>query len=101
MVERCLPVSALTALKTHGLTEAEIYELVLPRRTYSHRKTKGQRLSREESDRAVRLARITSLAEHVFADETKAARWLRKPKRRFDSRTPLEMLLTEAGRAPR
>jgi putative toxin-antitoxin system antitoxin component (TIGR02293 family) len=51
----------------------------------------------EESDRAVRLARITALAEEVFGSEEKAFRWLRKPKRRFGSRTPLEMLGTEAG----
>ena len=52
---------------------------------------------REESDKVVRIARITALAEKVFGNEEKAFRWLRKPKRRFASRTPLEVLATEAG----
>lgn len=64
---------------------------------FTHRKTKRQPLTREESDKAVRFARLTALAEAVFGNEAKASRWLRKPKRRFASRTPLAMLATEAG----
>jgi putative toxin-antitoxin system antitoxin component (TIGR02293 family) len=37
------------------------------------------------------------LAEEVFGDDAKAARWLRKPKVRFEGRTPMEVLRTEAG----
>ena len=51
----------------------------------------------EESDKAVRVARLTSLADEVFGDDEKAGRWLRKPKQPFDKRCPLEMLRTEAG----
>jgi putative toxin-antitoxin system antitoxin component (TIGR02293 family) len=54
-------------------------------------------LTHDESDRAVRIARITSQAEEVFGDDAKAARWLRKPKARFEGRVPLELLRTEAG----
>jgi uncharacterized protein (DUF2384 family) len=54
-------------------------------------------LTHDESDRAVRIARISSLAEEVFADDAKASRWLRKPKVRFEDRSPFEMLRTEAG----
>ena len=35
--------------------------------------------------------------EEVFGDDAKASRWLRKAKSRFDGRSPLEMLRTEAG----
>lgn len=97
LVERRLSVRSVVSLAQHGLAEQEIYALVLPRRTLTHRRAKHQLLTREESDKAVRLARITALAEQVFADHAKAARWLRKPKRRFASRTPLEMLATETG----
>ena len=45
----------------------------------------------------MRLARITSLAEEVFGSEEKAARWLRKPKERFEDRSPLQVSRTEAG----
>jgi putative toxin-antitoxin system antitoxin component (TIGR02293 family) len=54
-------------------------------------------LSGEESDRAVRIATITSMAEQVFGDSERAWRWLRKPKKHFDGRTPMDQLGTEAG----
>ena len=54
-------------------------------------------LNRDESDRAVRIARILALAEGVFGDHEKALRWLRKPKRRFENRSPLELLVTDVG----
>lgn len=41
--------------------------------------------------------RVIAHAEAVFVDPKKAARWMQKPKRRFEGRTPLEMLATEAG----
>jgi putative toxin-antitoxin system antitoxin component (TIGR02293 family) len=51
----------------------------------------------EESDRAIRTARITGLAEKVFGDDTKASRWLRKPKTRLHGQTPIDLLTSEAG----
>ena len=45
----------------------------------------------------MRVARITAMAEQVFGEPERAWRWLRKPKRRFDGKTPVEMLATEAG----
>ena len=97
LVEQRLPLHSLLSLTKQGFSEQEVYALVLPRRTFTHRKTKHQPLTREESDKVVRLARITALAETVFGNETKASRWLRKPKRRFASRSPLSLLGTEAG----
>jgi putative toxin-antitoxin system antitoxin component (TIGR02293 family) len=79
------------------MTDEEIYSLILPRRTLAHRKSRLEPLTHDESDRAVRIARITSLAEEVFGEDAKAARWLRKPKSRFDGRSPFELLSTEAG----
>jgi len=97
LVEDRLPLTTVESLSTHGITDQEIYSFILPRRTLVHRKSRSEPLTHDESDRVVRIARITSLAEEVFADEAKAARWLRKPKARFDQRTPLEAARTEAG----
>jgi putative toxin-antitoxin system antitoxin component (TIGR02293 family) len=97
LVEERLPLASVEALSTHGMTDEEIYRFIVPRRTLVHRKTRHEPLTHEESDRAVRMARITSLAEEVFGDDAKASRWLRKPKVRFDQKTPLEMLRSEAG----
>lgn len=97
VVERGLPLTTVESLSSHGISDEEIYAFVLPRRTLAHRRSRQELLTEEESDRAVRLARITSLAEEVFGDDAKAARWLRKPKVRFAGRSPMELLRTEAG----
>lgn len=97
LVEQRLPASTITSLVRGGLSDAEVYQLIVPRRTLSHRMAKHQPLSTEESDKAVRVARITAMAEHVFRAPEPAWRWLRKPKRRFEGKSPIEMLATEAG----
>lgn len=97
LVEQRLPLSSVESLTSHGLSDDEIYKYVVPRRTLVHRRSKREPLTHDESDRAVRIARITSLAEEIFGDDAKAGRWLRKPKIRFDGRTPMEVLRTEAG----
>jgi putative toxin-antitoxin system antitoxin component (TIGR02293 family) len=97
LVEDRLSIQVIGALVKHGLTDNEVYALIIPRRTLAHRKLKREPLSQEESERAVRVARITALAEAVFGDPAQALRWLRKPKRRFERRTPLELLATETG----
>ena len=97
MVERCLPLTSLESLTSHGMSEAEIYSLIVPRRTLARRRTRQETLTADESDRAVRIARILGLAEEVFGDDAKAARWLRKAKVRFEGRAPHGLLRTEAG----
>ena len=96
-IENRLSVNVIAALRKHGVSDAEIYCLVIPRRTLAHRKAKHEPLTREESDRAVRLARMTALAERVLGDKDKAQCWLHQPKRRFAGRTPLNMMNTETG----
>ena len=96
-VEKRLPAAAVKALVRGGLSDAEVYQLIVPRRTLAHRIAKHQPLSRDESDKAVRVARIAAMAEQVFGEPARAWRWLRKPKGRFDGRTPVDMLATEAG----
>jgi|SRR5580658_1184918 putative toxin-antitoxin system antitoxin component (TIGR02293 family) len=97
LVEQRLPAVALKSLVRGGVSDAEIYRLIVPRRTLAHRIAKRQPLSREESDKAVRVARIATMAERTFQDAGKAWRWLRKPKRRFEVRAPMDMLATETG----
>ena len=96
-VESRLSLCTISSLIKNGLTENEVYSLIIPRRTLSHRKSNRDALNRDESDRAVRIARILALAEGVFGNHEKALRWLRKPKRRFENRSPLELLVTDVG----
>jgi putative toxin-antitoxin system antitoxin component (TIGR02293 family) len=97
LVEERLPLSALGSLLAHGISTVEIHDLIVPRRRLAYRKVRNQSLSLFESDRVVRVVRITSQAEEIFGDDTKAVRWLRSPKTRFEGRTPLDMLRTETG----
>ena len=97
LVEKRLPATAVKALVRGGLSDAEVYQLIVPRRTLAHRIAKHQPLSQDESDKAVRVARITAMAEQGFGEPARAWRWLRKPKSRFEGKTPVDMLATEAG----
>jgi len=89
-------VAILDELMAHGFTSEELFDLVVPRRTLGRRRQAGQ-LSPEESDRAVRLARITAHAERVFGDPAKAHRWLRKPSPMIEGSVPLALLRSETG----
>jgi putative toxin-antitoxin system antitoxin component (TIGR02293 family) len=91
------PPEALRSLSAGGYSEAEIFELVVPRRTLARRQAMKQPLTVEETDKALRLARIADLARRVFGDDDKAHRWLRKPKRELSGRTPLAYLASERG----
>src|SRR5713226_7670024 len=68
LVEKQLPATAVKALVRGGLSVAEVYQLIVPRRTLAHRMAKHQPLSKEESDKAVRVARITAMPEQVFGE---------------------------------
>ncbi|HKV92372.1 MAG TPA: antitoxin Xre/MbcA/ParS toxin-binding domain-containing protein [Candidatus Angelobacter sp.] len=97
LVESRLPVSVVFDLMRHGVLEKEIYSVIVPRRTLQHRRARKEKLSREESERAVRLARLATLTERVFGDRDAGMRWLRAPKKRFHGRTPMDMMATETG----
>ena len=97
LVEKRLPVTTIQSLVRGGFSDAEVYQLIVPRRTLAHRISRGEPLSKAESDKAVRVARIAAMSEQAFGEPERAWRWLRKPKRRFDGKTPIEMLATETG----
>lgn len=97
VVEARLPTNVIDRLRDCGVTDEEVYALVVPRRTLTHRRARREALSRDESDRAVRLARVAALSEQVFGDAERAWRWLRAPKRQFRGRSALQLLATEAG----
>ncbi len=91
-----LGISLLDNLLKEGVTSKEL-ALILPPRTLAHRRTKGQPLSPDESDRALRMARLVALAESVFGEREKALRWLRKPQARFSRRSAMELMASEIG----
>jgi putative toxin-antitoxin system antitoxin component (TIGR02293 family) len=98
LVEKGLPTKNLDILKARGLTFTEMANTVISPRTLKHRKARGENLSPEETERALRVASIISLAESIFGNPEKALRWLRHTSGRLKDRTPLSLLKTEAGR---
>ena len=75
----------------------ELDELVIPKRTLARRKARHEALTVEESDKALRLARVSSEADRVFGDPAKSSRWLRKPNAALAGNRPLDLLKSETG----
>jgi putative toxin-antitoxin system antitoxin component (TIGR02293 family) len=96
-VRERLPLSVLKGLAQSGLTDQEIELFVIPQRTRRHRAAKKQPLTIDESDRAVRLLRVQTIAEDTFGDTAKANRWLRQPLMELAGEAPLVVAQTEAG----
>ena len=98
VVSRRIPLRALAHVQRRGLfTDGEIQRFIIPARTRRHREAKKERLTVEESDRLVRMARVQALAEDVFGDPERANRWLREPLGELSSTAPLDWARTEAG----
>ena len=96
-VRKGLPLAVSNSLLKNGLTSEEFHKIVIPARTFKHRKARTEPLSLEESDKALRAARVLALAEKTFGDRKKALSWMRQPKKRFEGETPMQMLQTEVG----
>ena len=97
IVERQLATSAIHRLVALGITRGEIDALVIPLRTLQHRRSRREKLTVEESDRVMRIARVLSQAESVYESRNRALVWLRRTNPRLGGRTPLEMLKTDTG----
>lgn len=97
-VESGVPLSVLSKfLGESGLRANDIYEVVLPARTLKHRKARNEPLSIDESDKLARFARVFDHAVQVWSTTERAREWLSTPKKRFEGRTPIQMLRTEIG----
>ncbi|OLL31312.1 antitoxin [Burkholderia sp. SRS-W-2-2016] len=89
-------VDVIDRLAEYGLKADEL-SFIIPRRTLTHRRHQQERLSTEESDKAIRLARIVAQATAAFGNRDKAMGWLRSAQKRFNGRSALEMASTEHG----
>jgi putative toxin-antitoxin system antitoxin component (TIGR02293 family) len=98
-LEKGITSAAVNHLRARApLTDAETFQLIAPRRTLSRREASGQRLTPEEADKTVRVARVTARARLAFAGQSDyAAEWMRESKSALGDRTPLQVLTTEFG----
>jgi putative toxin-antitoxin system antitoxin component (TIGR02293 family) len=97
IIERQLPTSAINRLVALGIARTEIDSLVIPLRTLQHRRSRREKLTVEESDRVLRVARLLSQAETLYGSRERTLAWVRRPHPRLGGRTPLEMLKTDTG----
>lgn len=97
-VKAGLPYASFEALiGKFGLAREEAAAaLHLPQRTIARRK-KEQKLQADESDRLLRLARITAQAAVTLGNEEKAVRWLRRPNRALGNQAPLDLVDSDIG----
>jgi putative toxin-antitoxin system antitoxin component (TIGR02293 family) len=70
--------------------------LRLPPRTVHRRVQKGERLTQEESERSVRVARALARAQQLLGDED-GRRWVLEPSRALGGEVPLALLDTADG----
>ena len=94
-----LPASTVTMLAdTLNLHKSQVAErLNIPSRTLSRRLASNSRLTHDESDRTLRMAKVVALANEVLGAEDKASRWLVTPNRALAGRKPFDQLDTELG----
>jgi putative toxin-antitoxin system antitoxin component (TIGR02293 family) len=97
-VESGISVATMTNfVAASGLAMTDIYEVVIPARTLKHRRARKEALNSDESDKLARLIRIYDQAVRVLGGRERGLHWLSQPLRRFEERTPLQMLRTEFG----
>src|SRR6202012_5418056 len=72
LVERQLPSSSINRLVALGLTRPEVDALVIPLRTLQHRRSRREKLTIDESDRVLRVARLLSQTESGYGSRERA-----------------------------
>jgi len=94
-----LPASTVTMLaNVLSLQRAQVAKrLNIPPRTLSRRLATKARLTHDESDRTLRMARVVALANEVLGAEDKASRWMIAPNRALGGKRPFDQLDTELG----
>jgi putative toxin-antitoxin system antitoxin component (TIGR02293 family) len=97
-IEAGVPIATMSDfVASSGVPLKDLYDVVIPARTLKHRRARREPLSLDESDKLARVVRIFDHAVAVFEKVDRARAWLNAPKKRFDGRTPLEMLRTDTG----
>jgi putative toxin-antitoxin system antitoxin component (TIGR02293 family) len=94
-----LPASTVNLLADAlSMQRAQVAErLNIPARTLSRRLATKSRLTHDESDRTLRMARVVALANDVLGTENKASHWMVAPNRALGGLRPFDQLDTEVG----
>jgi|GEM_PF-730938 len=102
LVRHGAPLKVISKLEqVYGASQKEMYDyLSIPPSTFNRRRQRREHLSRQETDRAVRYARLYKLAKDMMqGNDAATLGWLKSPKKTFGGETPIERATTEAGAA--
>ena len=100
LVRHGAPLKVISKLEqVYGASQKELSDyLSIPPSTINRRKQRGEHLSSQETDRAVRYARLYKLAKDMMqGNDVTTLRWLKSPKKILGGETPMERATTEAG----
>ena len=94
-----LPAGAFeTVAKALQLTGDELAtKLGVSPRTVRDQRKKAIKLSRENTEKLVRIARVQILARKIFTNNESVAEWLRSPARALNGLAPIDLLDTDVG----
>lgn len=96
-IEAGLPIAVLRRLMLLGVLEPADVTLIMPVRTFQHRKATRSRLTIDESDRVVRLAHMTVASADALGDMERGKQWLRTANPSLRGARPLDLLRTSEG----
>lgn len=99
LIKAGLLPGAIDALaKLAGVTRAALLpKLHISASTLARRIRTHQKLTMQESDRLMRVARVYAYATEVFGSEEKARQWMQHPLRALNFVAPFDYLDTEEG----
>ncbi|GAB4026044.1 type II RES/Xre toxin-antitoxin system antitoxin [Spirosoma gilvum] len=80
-----------------GVTDKEMARLLNQSVATFHRQVKTTHLDAPTSERLLLLTRLAVYGEAVFQDKGKFTRWLRRPLRLLENRSPLDLLDSSVG----
>ncbi|WP_080056420.1 type II RES/Xre toxin-antitoxin system antitoxin [Spirosoma aerolatum] len=80
-----------------GITDKEMARLLNQSVATFHRQVKATHLDAPTSERLLLLTRLATYGEAVFQDKGKFMRWLQRPLRLLDDRSPLDLLDSSTG----
>jgi putative toxin-antitoxin system antitoxin component (TIGR02293 family) len=97
-IQKGLPVSEVSTLTADlGISYLDLAKKLGLSKATLHRRQKSGRLTADESDKAVRFARLFGQAVETMESEEAARRWLSSPQVGLGGAVPLDYAETETG----
>ena len=94
-IERGLPIAALDILAERVAPgDSSFRYRLVPKATLARRRGGDARLTPEESDKVIRLAKVFNFAAQVWGSDHLARRLMHEPNMLLEQRVPLDMILS-------